>query len=498
MEQRVLIELAGLVIMIIGFLMFFKALFEKDREVLDPLDVELKNLSLMVKNKEKVEVSIKKIARLSWLREEYKRNENTILPSIALNEENEVNFTEEIEEEIQRWVKSLYSYQNKTVISFYESKIKPILPRLIKNRTFEAVMKILIFLSAKGNVPSVVDNQKKDSSCSYTLLKKVSLIEHSINTANEGLKLLKEEFPYFYDILPDKYLILFLGHDLGKAIPGESYTTQDHPILSAHILSDFIPSSVSWKKDVLEAVKNHHIQLQKENMRAVDPDKWDLWILQTVDRKAREYEIQMLAESDELERNDIKDKNGNENSENPVPSSSLIGDDTRTRPVNIMPVDIFKKILPIVNRIITREDLNNQKLPVPEDTPEGNFLAVSQPDGNVYVRPDVIYKAFILTIQERKLQKENAALLAKPKNEALRDLVFWLMENNCIPPGHVKPGYYGRWYKITFNGGKSYEVLFTPLLIHVFDILPGELEKKRKENSKLVGITFKKINKPKK
>ena len=59
-------------------------------------------------------------------------------------------------------------------------------------------------------------NRNTDSDYIYKLLKKVSLAQHSVDTARIGMEILKKEFPFYYDIAPDKYLVLFLGHDLGK------------------------------------------------------------------------------------------------------------------------------------------------------------------------------------------------------------------------------------------------------------------------------------------
>ena len=92
------------------------------------------------------------------------------------------------------------------------------------------------------------------------------------------------------------------------------------------------------------------------------------------------------------------------------------------------------------------------------------------------------------------MQRENAAVLAKPKNEALKDIVHWLAVNNCIPPGHLNPGYYGHWYSFSFGteSQKTSRDFFTPITIQAFGVMPEELEAKRREVAKIANITIRK------
>ena len=548
-------------------------------------------LTRQIKSKEKISVPLSMIAELSWLKNEEEKNrlpaenekktEKFKEEEVKKEEKNEEVYSQNVLQEVKKTrveefkdaeiqaeepgekqqgkldkkeedkkepiganeiipacVQELFEYDNKEVLDFFESHIEPIYPTLIKNKTLEVIVKILTFLSAKGDVPSVVNLQDKDSDYTYAFLKKVSLTQHSIDTAKEGLKILKEEYSFNYDIIVDKYLVIFLGHDLGKAIPGKNYTTQDHPILSAQILANIIPDGISWKKDVLEVVKKHHFSVE-DNKDPLNTLNIDLKILQTADRRARELEIERVTDQEieedadfgkseeekkkyeqkqheiaenekekkvvegeeiaeiakqatELKKNqDKKQKGDKTNRENTV-----IDTPEKKGPQGIMPSDVFKIILPVVNKLITANDIRNPNLPIPRRTPEGNFIAISQPDGIVYVRPDVIYEAVIIAIRDRKLQKENAALLAQEKNQALIEIVSWLMDNNCIPPGHVKKGYFGRYYKYAFKDDNEIKkALFTPLIVQVFGVMPGELDQKRKDVTKLSSLTIKKTRK---
>jgi len=535
-------------------------------------------LTRQIKSKEKISVPLSMIAELSWLKNEEEKNKlpaenerknekfkkeevkkeekeemysQNILQEVKrprVGEEEEIKEAEiqveepgeiqqhlleekeerkeepvEADEIIPACVQELFEYDNKEVLEFFESYIEPIYPTLIKNKTLEVIVKILTFLSAKGDVPSVVNLQDKDSDYTYAFLKKVSLTQHSIDTAKEGLKILKEEYSFNYDIIVDKYLVIFLGHDLGKAIPGKNYASQDHPILSAQILSNIIPDDISWKKDVLEVVKKHHFPIVEDNKDPLNTLNIDLKILQTADRRARELEIERVTDQglieEDADNGKLEEKEQeNEKEKKVVERDEIVENAKQTRteeseernteedtvtetlekkgPQGIMPSDVFKIILPVVNKLITANDIKNPNLPIPRRTPEGNFIAVSQPDGIVYVRPDVIYEAVMILIRDKKLQKENAALLAQKKNQALIEIVLWLMDNNCIPPGHVKKGYFGRYYKYAFKDDNELKkALFTPLIIQAFGVMPGELEQKRKEVTKLSSLTIKKTRK---
>jgi len=582
-------------------------------------DESLKGLTSKLARSQNVTIPLDRIARLSWLKGEgdlyvedmelakelYSYPEDKARKSRGLFKA-QTGFAYPASgvdnEQTPACIREFHAHKNEVTSAFFEEVIRPFLPKLIQNDTLDIIMKILTFLSTEGDIPSVVsaDRQNKDLGYTYTFLKQVSLAQHSINTAKIGMDILRNEFLFYYDITPDKYLTLFLGHDLGKTAPSKNYSLQDHPILSAQILSSFIPDSVSWKEEALETVKNHHMSIKLDQPHET-PEKSDLWLLQTADRKAREIEIQSVSaqignpteswgvqpegwqttgqdspqpeaaqDNETLQSgrqpadqrgvptpldasyphkhdespappagtNQVRPacqtgrgqaggqappeiggqappevggqappevggqappetgrqappKTGEPAGTVPMPDSPLPGE--RPRPSGMLPAELLGKILPVINRLVSPDDTSNTGLPIPPETPHGNFLALSQPDGIAYVRPDVIYYAFLSVVNEKSLQRENAAILAKPKNEALKDIVHWLIDNNCLPPRHIKPGYYGRWYMLDL-GGKSYKALFTPIIIHIFGVMPGELEAKRREIAKIANITIKKTN----
>ena len=245
----------------------------------------------------KVVMSLNQIGKLSWL----KNTEEPCNIKVGEGYEELCSYpgvkkrskkkTEQLPARVQEFDKC----KNEVTSAFFEEVVQPLSELLQSRETLDLIMKILIFLSTNGDVPSVVSPTDKnaDSDYSYKFLKKVSLVQHSVDTARIGMKILKKEFPFYYNIIPDKYLVLFLGHDLGKAAPSKKghfpHTAQDYPILSAQILKSFIPESVSWKNDVIEAVKKHLLPIDLRDPYST-PEKFDLWLLQTANRKARKSE----------------------------------------------------------------------------------------------------------------------------------------------------------------------------------------------------------------
>ena len=356
--------------------------------------------------------------------------------------------------------------------SFLRETILPLKEKLLKEGAYEAVLKVLFLLADTEDKSSVASAASRDTSIGYSILKNVSLLEHSINTALIGIELVKKEMPFVFDLLPGKYFLIFLGHDVGKSYLKEDYATGDHPILSARILAEIIPESYPHKHDILATVEKHH----HENIKypPLSVKEYDLYLLQTADRLAREKEISQTDVKKVLESSSLNQQGTAEDFEG-------------ITPVGMEPGEILAKIAPLINRSLSEEELNNPDLPIPPDAPEGSFLAVSQPDGTVYVRPDAIYEAFLRVVKEKGLERENASIIAGGKNNTLKQLVAWFMEKDILVPGHVKVGYFGRWYSFKI-GNSEYRAIFTPIKATAFGYMPGDLEKIRKGNPRTAKI----------
>lgn len=470
---------------------------------------ELEDIRKALKKGRRVEVSLEKIGHYAWLRDLGSREDSSLpVDNLEMSSETEDRIKNE---KISQYYREL-SEKSK---AFLNDVVLPICEALERDKSLESVLKVLVLLSKKGNIPSVIGEVSLKEPVQYRMLKKITLEEHSLNVATKGMKIVREELPYMLDISPGKYLLIFLGHDLGKIYAHEEgYVTGDHPVISAKILNEIIPDDLDWKASVLQIVKSHHmdgVPFEKDS-----PEAFDLEILKRADRLAREEEIRdfeavygdsTIGEK-ETEKSGEEERRPKEDTEIDETASRAVGvPNTETvpllskeiskewfMPVGVTPAELFTCIRPWVNRVVTAEALSDPASPVPPDTPEGNFLAVSQPDGIVYVRPDLIYYGFMRVVSRKKKERENATLIALPKNEALKHIVAWLMKYGCVIPGHVKEGYIGRWYAFKL-GDKEHTSLFTPIPAEAFGVLPSEFEKERKTAPKVCDVHgFKKVN----
>ena len=182
------------------------------------------------------------------------------------------------------------------LIEFAKHYVIPYAKVLTKLGLLDPIIRILKTLHAYGEQPSVGNpdaiihlyRESSDGKETAKLLARISLTEHSINTARIMLETLKKESPN-YRIEIGINLICGLGHDLGKieALRGQikQYKKSDHWIASKQILNEIIPDSCPTKDEILNAVANHHGQgdtaLEKRLINA--------------DRAARSHELKKVA-----------------------------------------------------------------------------------------------------------------------------------------------------------------------------------------------------------
>ena len=123
-------------------------------------------------------------------------------------------------------------------------------------------LEILRLLDREGQCPSVVDVQGDVEAAweqnTYQILAKTTLLDHSLNVAEQVVKLLSDN--QAWHVIPDT-MVAALGHDLGKlrSARGSLYALGEHPLAAGAIISG-IPGfkELSRKKDILRAIRMHH------------------------------------------------------------------------------------------------------------------------------------------------------------------------------------------------------------------------------------------------
>jgi len=187
------------------------------------------------------------------------------------------------------------------------------------------IIQILHFLDNKGNCPSVVfihgdpDNEK--SATNHNILKRVSLLNHSLNVAEIICQMIKKESTTGAMIMAPDALICALTHDLGK-IPGscaDLYTSGLHPITSNTILQSINGfQQLKNRSDIEAAIKMHHnphLENEKNHL---------LRLLGAADKKARVVEEAIVIGLDQEQFKNQKYAYLEEKEPVPAPSPSLV------------------------------------------------------------------------------------------------------------------------------------------------------------------------------
>lgn len=177
---------------------------------------------------------------------------------------------------------------------FYLNKLLPIFNQISEEDkvNFEILLEIMKLLDEKGNCPSVVSDvegnnfrsEKIAGKTSFDILKQVNLRKHTLNVAEEALKIVKEKYSQITPAVI-KELIIAFAHDLGK-LPDfrpKDYSMTAHPVVSAKKLEEYLGKatfSEKTKQMLIEAVEDHHKQPRNDYGK----------LLKQADQKAREKE----------------------------------------------------------------------------------------------------------------------------------------------------------------------------------------------------------------
>ena len=265
-------QLLGFVLVFVLFYSFWKVLFKKDvRETSflkskdDVLILEREKLYRTWKEQEKIEIYLDQLARI-WR-----------------------TYDEEVEVALET-----VDFKHDLLLEFYVKYLKG--RTWFKGRVKEVVLGIMKLLDEKGDAPSVVKikNEVYDlDENTYTLLSRVSLLEHSVHVAEEAMNL------GVSGVYEAPLLIAALSHDLGK-IPeylSKLYSLGDHPLISVVVLEE-IPGfkDLSFAEEVKQAVANHH--------RAGRGKLTEL--LKQADKNARKREISELLQKKESSLSSVK------------------------------------------------------------------------------------------------------------------------------------------------------------------------------------------------
>lgn len=337
--------------------------------------------------------------------------------------------------------------------------------------------RLLMLLDKEGQCPSVVDVHGDveggwDEN-TYQILAKTSLLDHSLNVAEEVVQLLSDSKAWH--VIPDT-MIAALAHDLGKleSMRGYLYSLGEHPLAAGRPLAGIAEfEKLPKKEEILQAIKLHH-KMPRGLLGKT---------LKKADQKARQKELDSVALQKDTE--DTKDK--------AAPSPSTINQNTNNDAAWQAQADIYNEdgntnlkkpktspqLIDISAWFDASQFLNDLK-PYINKMFGRRFLAFSMSDGHVY------FQAKVLEEVARKMAEKagcmDIATMAQ-KDESMRSVLFTIVhqlraEHDVIDRGLIKDTFFGGYFNVSRKIGKSIKGYYTPFHAEPFGSI-AEMEQNK-------------------
>ena len=344
------------------------------------------------------------------------------------------------------------------------------------------VVELVKFIDEKGDCPSVVKVSKLDNSKrEFALLSQVSLIDHSLDVAEEMIKLYTSPLA-----IPDA-IAASLSHDLGK-IPdfqGDFYSTGDHPELSARIIRNELLSfknlDEAQQNEILDAVIMHHKAPKAELGKT----------LIQADQAARKKEVQEIEDKKYLEsKKNINAQEVKEVAKREEPAQEKPAQETQSvYDVNQDKKPVYVKPDYIDLSWFSSDDFISRITPAINKVEEGNrFNAFSMPNGYVYFMTGFLTDTAVEMGLEagdnysQAVKFETDPLTRKKLGHTLLNAVVNILrERNMIPENLCGKKYFGNKFIVRYKEPVSRKTeqtaFYTPFLSSVFTDLVSELEK---------------------
>ena len=332
-----------------------------------------------------------------------------------------------------------YEFQNAGIQEFYKRHIQRLRHASQPSPHYEICAELLSLLDKEGDCSSVVnvaqDVEASWNSSTYTLLGQTNLLDHSLNVAEEAIRLLEESDTAY--IIPDA-LIVALAHDIGKlpSIKGYLYSLGEHPLAAGRVLAEIDSFGQLAKKDeLLRAIKLHHKH----------PDNLLGKTLKRADQLARQKELDQAQERLPPLEAPVK------NVEKPM--DFLVEEVAEKK-------GEAPKLLNISAWFDARAMLEQMK-PQINQLAGRRFAAFSMANGYVYFQPKIIEEI-------ARKQAEQAGVLdvvsmeTEEMRQVLLSIVHQLRQDDVIAEGLLQKNYFGAYFTITLKSGVTMKGYYTP------------------------------------
>ena len=362
-------------------------------------------------------------------------------------------------------------FKNSWVRKLYEEFFEPYENFWEESGLTAVLMRALRMLDAEGGAPSVAGDtyDHPEIRSQYDLLSRISLAEHTYNVVRLASERLKKDLPEAWHRVFPKLVLACVFHDMGKmpSVRKQTYVTGKHPIDGAN-LADLLLREADhpWREPIADLVRKHH-------EKPGDNAPLEHMILVWADKEARLEETTALAKK-------IKSSSGPPEKEGPDPGAipTVVSrrettkkgrPETKPLPADFPFTQIFQKILERTNTLI------NQK----------SWVAISQPDGNVYIYAEALHKAISDTAKEAGYEDPfYHSTDEETKRSCLQSFYDEFRKHGWVPEKLVSKGFYGNFFRLWNPLKRGFTCTFyIPLRISAFEVDLDKLEKKRKKDA---------------
>jgi len=353
---------------------------------------------------------------------------------------------------------------------------------------------ILKLLDREGNCPSVV-NLKGDVEGSwdentYQLLARTTLIDHSLNVADQAIKLLSESESFH--VIPDT-VVAALGHDLGKleSSRGYLYSVGEHPLTAGRPLGEIEEFlKLPRKNEIERAIKLHHKR----------PEGLLGKTLKKADQLARQKELEetvsgfddnsrfagskppLLAQqqnSDSIAMESIESSMEDKAAAAWQAQADIYGENCEG--IKATNTSEVPKLMDISRWFDAEQFLEGLK-PYINKMFGRRFMAFSMPDGYVYFQAKVLEE--IARKQAERAGCMEIATMAQ-KDPTLQRVLFTIVhqlrrDNDIIARNLIKDNYFGGYFTVTRKIGDSMKGFYTPFHAEVFGSI-AEMEQDKSD-----------------
>ena len=340
-------------------------------------------------------------------------------------------------------------------------------------------LEILRLLDREGHCPSVVDVQGDVEAAweqnTYRILAKTTLLDHSLNVAQQVVKLLSDH--QAWHVIPDT-MVAALAHDLGKlkSARGSLYALGEHPLAAGAIISG-IPGfkELSRKEDILRAIKMHHKM----------PEGLLGKTLKKADQQARQQELERgVGEAAPEETKESYEKEAPEKPPQPSAREAVQRVQADIYGENINPAPSRAEIAPP-----QRMDISSwfdaagylaMLKPYINRVEGRRFLAFSMADGLVYFQVKVLEE-----VARKQAQKAGCMEIATMAQDdpSMRQVLFSVVqqlrkEHEVIATGLIKAAYFGGYFLVTRKFNTKIRGYYTPFHAEPFGSI-AEMERSK-------------------